>query len=102
MSASTLTTRLDDELKKGASDVAAYYGLNLSSVTRAFYKQMVNTRRIPLTFAPEEPNAESQDAIAEGDVLLVSGKHGRFTNGHDLIEAAMPNGPVDCRLFGSI
>lgn len=89
MSASTLTIRLDDELKSGAAEVAAYYGLDLSSVTRAFYKQMVNTRRIPLTFAPEEPNVESLEAIAEGDAFLASGKPGRFTNGHDLIESAM-------------
>lgn len=89
MSASTLTIRLDDELKRGASEVAAYYGLDLSSVTRAFYKQMVNTHRIPLTFAPEDPNPESLGAIAEGNDFLASGKQGRFTNGHDHIEAAM-------------
>ena len=53
MSSSTLTIRIDDDLKRGASEVADYYGLDLSSVTRAFYKQMVNTRRIPLTFAPD-------------------------------------------------
>ena len=89
MSASSLTIRLDDELKRGASEVAAYYGLDLSSVTRAFYKQMVNTRRIPLTFTPEVPNAESLEAIAEGDAFLASGNPGRFSNGRDLIEAAM-------------
>ena len=54
-----------------------------------FYKQMVNTRRIPLTFAPEEPNAESRAAIAEGDSFLASGKPGRFSNGHDLLQDAM-------------
>ena len=61
----------------------------LSSVTRAFFKQMVNTHRIPLTFAPEEPNAESLEAIREGDAFLASGKKGRFDNGADLIAAAM-------------
>lgn len=89
MSSSTLTIRIDDDLKRGASEVADYYGLDLSSVTRAFYKQMVNTQCIPLTFAPEEPNAESLEAIHEGDVFLTSGKEGRFTNGADLIAAAM-------------
>ena len=69
--------------------MADYYGLDLSSVTRAFYKQMVNTRRIPLTFAPEEPNAESLEAIAEGNAFLASGNKGRFDNGADLIAAAM-------------
>lgn len=69
--------------------MADYYGLDFSSVTRAFYKQMVNTRRILLTFALEEPNAESLEAIREGDAFLESGKKGRFTNGADLITAAM-------------
>ena len=50
---------------------------------------MVNTRRIPLTFAPEEPNAESSTAIAEGDAFLASGRPGRFIDGRSLIEAAM-------------
>lgn len=89
MSASTLTIRIDDDLKRGASEVADYYGLDLSSVTRAFYKQMVNTHRIPLTFAPEEPNIETQEAIREGDAFLASGKKGRYANGADLIAAAM-------------
>ena len=83
MSASTLTIRMDDELKRSAA------GLDLSSVVRAVFKQMVNTGRIPLTFAPEEPNGESLNAAAEADSFMASGKTGRFTNGHDLLEAAM-------------
>lgn len=89
MASTTLTIRVDDDLKREAAEVADYYGLDLSSVTRAFYKQMVNTRRIPLTFAPEEPNTESLEAIHEGDAFLSSGKKGRFTSGSDLIAAAM-------------
>ena len=89
MTASTLTIRMDDDLKRSAADVAEYYGLDLSSVVRAVFKQMVNTGRIPLTFAPEEPNDESRSAAAEADSFMTSGKAGRFANGHDLIEAAM-------------
>lgn len=68
MATSTLTIRIDDDLKHAASEVADYYGLDLSSVTRAFYKQMVNTRRIPLTFAPEESAAEGAEASGDGDM----------------------------------
>ncbi len=89
MASATLTIRIDEDLKREASEVADYYGLDLSSVTRAFYKQMVNTHRIPLTFAPEDPNSESLEAIREGDAFLASGNKGRFTNGSDLIAAAM-------------
>jgi DNA-damage-inducible protein J len=89
MTSATLTIRVDDKLKRGASEVAGYYGLDLSSVTRAFYKQMVNTGSIPLTFAPGEPNAESLEAIREGDAFLASGKEGRFADGAALVAAAM-------------
>ena len=75
-------------LRRAAAQAADCYGLDLSSVTRASYKQMVNTRHIPLTFSPKEPNEESLAAIAEGDAFLASGQGGRFANGHDLIEAA--------------
>lgn len=89
MATATLTIRVDSDLKREAAEVADYYGLDLSTVTRAFYKQMVNTRRIPLTFAPEEPNEESLAAIAEGDEFLASGKAGRFSDAKSLIEAAL-------------
>jgi DNA-damage-inducible protein J len=89
MATSTLTIRIDSELKKEASAVAEYYGLDLSTATRAFYKQMVNTQKIPLTFAPEEPNAESLEAIKEADEFLASGKKGRFSDAKSLIEAAL-------------
>ncbi|WP_040220641.1 type II toxin-antitoxin system RelB/DinJ family antitoxin [Collinsella bouchesdurhonensis] len=89
MASSTLTIRIDDDLKRGASEVADYYGLDLSSVTRAFYKQMVNTRCIPLSFSYEEPNDETVEAFKEGDAYLSSGNPGRFSNGADLIASAM-------------
>ena len=49
----------------------------------------VGSHCIPLSLAPEEPNAESVEAIREGDAFLASGKKGRFANGADLIASAM-------------
>ena len=49
MARATLTIRIDENLKREASEVAGYYDLDLSAVTRAYYKQMINTHRIPLT-----------------------------------------------------
>ena len=89
MATSTMTIRIDSDLKREASEVAEYYGLDLSSVTRALFKQMVNTHRIPLTFAPEEPNDESLEAIAEGDAFLANGRRGRFNDAQSLIDAAL-------------
>ena len=70
-----MTIRIDSKLKREAFEVAEYYGLNLSSVTH--FKQMVNMHRIPLMFAPEEPNDESLEAITEGDAFLASGRSGK-------------------------
>lgn len=90
MATTALTIRIDSELKREAAEIADYCGLDLSTVTRAFYKQMVNTRRIPLTFAPEEPNEETLRAIAEGEKILAQGGTGRsFASGRALIDAAL-------------
>lgn len=43
----------------------------------------------PLAFALEEPNAESLEAIREGDAFLASGKEECFISGADLIAASM-------------
>lgn len=37
----------------------------------------------------EEPNSESADAVAEGNTFLASGKPGRFSDAHSLVESAM-------------
>ncbi len=42
--------RCDKDLRDSAAKVAEYYGLDLSSVTRAFWKQMAQTHTIPLDF----------------------------------------------------
>lgn len=59
MAASSLTIRLDSDLKDGAASVVEHYGLDLTTVTRAFFTQIVNTNAIPLSFDYEQPNGES-------------------------------------------
>ena len=40
-------------------------------------------------YPPKEPNAESLQAIREGDAFFASGEPGRFDNSADLINAAL-------------
>ncbi len=56
----TMTIRCDEADKKAAAEVAEYYGFDLSSVTRAIWKQMARTHKIPLDLGYEVPNAESR------------------------------------------
>lgn len=84
-----MTIRCDEADKKAAAAVAEYYGFDLSSVTRAFWKQIGRTHRIPLDLGNEEPNAESLKSIFEADEILGAGGTGEsFTSGRALLDAA--------------
>ncbi len=76
MAASSVTIRVDSDIKEGASRIAEYFGFDLSSVTRAFYKQMIRENRIPLNLSNPEPNAESLESIREADELIAAGGPG--------------------------
>lgn len=75
----TVCIRVDDAVKKQAAEIAQYYGFDLSSVTRAFWKQMIRENRIPLTLDCYEPNEESLESIKEIDNMIAS-KTARFDN----------------------
>ena len=89
MASSNLTIRLDSNLKREASKVVEHYGLDLSSVIRAFFTQIVNTNSIPLSFDYERPNDESLSAIRETDEMIASGDGASYATGREVIEAAL-------------
>ena len=76
MAASSVTIRVDSDTKEGASRIAEHFGFDLSSVTRAFYKQMIRENRIPLNLSDPEPNEESLAAIRETEELIAKGGPG--------------------------
>ena len=84
-----MTIRCEEKDKIAAQQVAEYYGFDLSSVTRAFWKQMGRTHRIPLDLGNEEPNDESLEAIRETEELIARGDTGRsYSSGRELLDAA--------------
>lgn len=85
----TLTMRIDEDLKIGAAEVAEYYGFDLSSITRAFYKQIVRDHAIPLSLGYGEPNAESLRALAETQEMIENESGKAYTSGAALLAAAM-------------
>ena len=76
MASSSVTIRVDSDVKEGAARIAEHFGFDLSSVTRAFYKQMIRENRIPLNLSDPEPNAESLEAIREADEIIAAGGPG--------------------------
>lgn len=86
----TMTIRCDEEDKRAAQEVAEYYGFDLSSVTRAFWKQMGRTHSIPLDLGREEPNAESLESIREAQDIIRQGGTGRsFSCGREMLDAIL-------------
>ena len=85
----SVTIRVDDETKAEAIEIVEDFGFDLSSVTRAFYRQIVRERRIPLSLSYDVPNDETIAALREGAEILTKGGTGQsFSSGRDLLDAA--------------
>ena len=79
MATASVTVRVDEDTKRAAANVVEDFGFDLSSVTRAFYRQIVREQRIPLTLEYPTPNLESREAIRETKELIASGDPGYAT-----------------------
>ena len=80
----SVTIRVDDKTKAEASKIVEDFGFDLSSVTRAFYRQIVRENRVPLNLSYGEPNEESLESIAEAKRIIESGKTS-FDNLDDML-----------------
>lgn len=63
----SVTVRVYESIKLAANSIAEDFGFDLSSVTRAFYKQIVRKRRILLNFEYPKPNRESFESIKDAE-----------------------------------
>ena len=85
----SVTVRVDEGTKREAARIAGDFGFDLSSITRAFYRQIVRERRIPLDLSYGEPNDESLEAIRETEEIVARGGTGRsFASGRAALDAA--------------
>lgn len=73
MATSSVTVRVDEETKREAARIAEDFGFDLSSVTRAFYRQIVRENRLPLDLSYPIPNAESHEALCEAEEIIANG-----------------------------
>lgn len=83
---STVTIRIDDTTKRDVSNISKELGLDISAVTRAFYKQIQRENRIPLNLGFDIPNDETLEAMREAEEILESGQH-RFKNSEEVFES---------------
>lgn len=83
MTMASVTVRVDEDTKRKASAIAEDLGLDLSSVTRAFYRQIVRERRIPLDLSCSPLPEETVDALTEARRVAASGV-ARFDTADDM------------------
>jgi DNA-damage-inducible protein J len=86
MAMASVTVRVDESTKLAASSIAEDFGFDLSSVTRAFYKQIVREQRIPLNLEYPKPNTDSLDSIRAAENIIAAGESG-YANADDMFVA---------------
>lgn len=86
MATASVTVRVDEKTKKAAAAIAEDFGFDLSSVTRAFYRQIVREQRIPLSLEYPHPNVDSLEALKETEELIKSG-HPGYDSLDDMFES---------------
>lgn len=73
MATTTMSIRMDTELKQKAEAMFASMGLNMTTAMNMFLRQVVRQGKIPFEVAADIPNAETLAAIKEMDDMI-SGK----------------------------
>ena len=72
MAQTTISIRLDDDLKNEAEALCSKIGLTLSAVTNVFYRQFVRTQGIPFHVTAIEPKSQTDEAMRFGHMAAIS------------------------------
>ncbi|KAB8295395.1 type II toxin-antitoxin system RelB/DinJ family antitoxin [Bifidobacterium avesanii] len=86
MSMASVTVRVDADTKQKAASIAEDFGLDLSSVTRAFYRQIVREKRIPLNLSYTAVPNETMQALVEAKNRVADGKP-RFNDADEMFDS---------------
>ena len=82
MSMASVTVRVDADTKKQATSIVEDFGFDLSSVTRAFLRQIVREKRIPLNLSYPLPD-DTVKALQEAEELSAKGE-ARFNTADEM------------------
>ncbi|MDF2565557.1 MAG: addiction module antitoxin, RelB/DinJ family [Massilibacillus sp.] len=83
MAQTTITIRIDENLKKQAEKLFDEMGMNMTTAYTIFTKAVVMQGKIPFEITANIPNAKTIEAMQEGDDLIKSGKS-RFNNADEM------------------
>lgn len=82
-----VTVRIADEDKKEATRIVKELGLDMTTVTKAFYKQIIRERRVPLDFSLTALPADTRRALDESKLMEKDDTVKGYGSGASLIDA---------------
>ena len=65
MSAKTMTSRMDSDIKEQAQELFAELGMDMTTAINVFLRQAIQHRGFPFDVTLRKPNRETLEAIAE-------------------------------------
>ncbi len=79
---STITIRVDEDVKKKAGDVFRMIGLDMSTAINVYLKQVIRSNGIPFPLSADIPNAVTMRAIKDAE----NGNMASFSSIDELME----------------
>ena len=76
--------RIDPQVKTDVEAIYSRYGMSITDAINIFLYTSRNVGGLPFDLRPETPNAETTEAIREGDRIIKSGKT-RFGNADEML-----------------
>lgn len=85
MNTETINIKIDPETKREAQRIAKALGFSLSSILKAFLKQLIATKRLSFSL-PEEPSEALVQAIKEAEEDYKEGRTITFQNADEALK----------------
>jgi len=76
--------RIDPQIKSDVENIYAQYGMSITDAINVFLYTSRNVGGLPFDLRPSIPNAETLEAMREGNEIIKSGKT-RFNNAEDML-----------------
>lgn len=70
MAQTSITMRIDENLKKQAEELFEEFGMNMTTALTVFIKAAVRQGKIPFEISVDIPNAETIEAMKEADIII--------------------------------
>lgn len=83
MANTSMNIRMDSEVKKQAEAIFNEIGMNMTTAINIFLKQSIRENGIPFELKIAQPNAQTLEAIKEGEEIIKKGES-RFNDADEM------------------